>query len=90
MSDVQDPDKPPTPKPGDPAMVIVESLLKHDVDSAEFLRAMAMAGPSETAEALRQIRQAKNWAIEILLETVERLDELERRFPGIAEAAEED
>jgi hypothetical protein len=86
---MSDPDKAPEPKPDDPFTPIVESLLKYDIDSEEFRDAAEVAGPAELTEAMRQIGQKRELYLEARVEKLERMLELERQHPGLADEVEE-
>lgn len=62
----------------DPFMPIVESLMKHPLDSPEFADALAVAGPPERAEARRQIETT-------MAAYEDRNDEIERRMRELAD-----
>jgi hypothetical protein len=78
-------DRPAEPKPEDPFMPIVESLLNPEtpVDSPEFQDALQVAGPAERAEVRRRIRQEIGWREERLDAIERRLDELRAEHPEL-------
>jgi hypothetical protein len=80
-------DTPPEPKPDDPFMPIVESLLS--LDERKFREGLEVAGPAEIAEARRQTREETRWTKERQAAIEQRLDELRAQYPGIDEETDD-